>query len=103
VAVTYQPALEQLLVLLPQGASILQAVTLADADNQGHPGVFLDFNLNLNLPPPSSTGFLPAQQIRAPALVDYPERPAGDLYCRIPQDSPNTVRGARKLPCLASR
>jgi len=30
---------------------------------------------------------------------DLPERPAGDLYCRIPQDSPLNVRGARNIPC----
>ena len=37
---------------------------------------------------------------RVAALEDYPDRPAGDLYCRIPQDSPNNVRGARNLPCI---
>jgi phospholipid/cholesterol/gamma-HCH transport system substrate-binding protein len=60
----------------------------------------LNFNLNLNLPPPCTTGFLPAQQMRAPSAVDYPERPAGDLYCRIPQDAMFDVRGARNLPCV---
>jgi phospholipid/cholesterol/gamma-HCH transport system substrate-binding protein len=25
--------------------------------------------------------------------------PAGDLYCRVPQDSPFNVRGARNTPC----
>jgi phospholipid/cholesterol/gamma-HCH transport system substrate-binding protein len=31
--------------------------------------------------------------------VDFPDRPAGDLYCRVPQDSPFNVRGARNSPC----
>jgi phospholipid/cholesterol/gamma-HCH transport system substrate-binding protein len=39
--------------------------------------------------------------MRTPNLEDAPDRPAGDLYCRIPQDSPITaVRGARNYPCL---
>jgi phospholipid/cholesterol/gamma-HCH transport system substrate-binding protein len=32
--------------------------------------------------------------------VDVPDRPAGDLYCRVPQDSPFNVCGARNYPCL---
>jgi phospholipid/cholesterol/gamma-HCH transport system substrate-binding protein len=99
VAVTYQPALEQLLVLLPEGTAQLQASVLADEDT-AHPAVALDFKLNLNLPPPCVTGYLPAQQQRTPNFQDAPDRPAGDLYCRIPQDAPNAVRGARNYPCL---
>src|SRR4029079_13802836 len=66
---------------------------------QPYHGAFLSFNLNLNLPPPCTTGFLTATQQRPPAAVDVPERPAGDLYCRLPQDSPFNVRGARNIPC----
>lgn len=58
-----------------------------------------NLNLNLNLPPPCTTGFLPAQQQRAPSLQDYPDRPQGDLYCRVPQDAPFNVCGARNTPC----
>ena len=61
---------------------------------------FLDFNLNLNVPPPCTTGYLPPQQQRSPAFEDYPDRPPGDLYCRVPQDSPFNVRGARNIPCV---
>lgn len=46
-----------------------------------------------------TTGFLPAQQRRIPTFEDYPDRPAGDLYCRVPQDSPFNVRRARNIPC----
>ena len=66
---------------------------------QGYKGEYLSFNLNLNLPPACTTGFLPAQQAAIPNLVDYPDRAAGDLYCRIPQDSQFNVRGARNIPC----
>lgn len=100
VLVTYQPNLEQLLVLLPQGIAGVQAISLANRNTrQGYKGGFLSFNLNANLPPPCTTGFLPVQQQRVSALEDYPDRPAGDLYCRIPQDSPFNVRGARNIPC----
>ncbi len=100
VALTYQPGLEQLLVLLPQAAATAQAIVLANRDTQQpYRGLYLSLNLSLNQPPPCTTGFLPAQQQRAPALTDYPDRPLGDLYCRVPQDSPLSVRGVRNLPC----
>jgi phospholipid/cholesterol/gamma-HCH transport system substrate-binding protein len=101
VAVTYQPALEQILVLIPQGVAALQAGVIANLNTkQDYKGAFLDFNLNLNLPPPCTTGFLPIQQQRTPNFEDYPDRPAGDVYCRVPQDSVFNVRGARNYPCL---
>jgi phospholipid/cholesterol/gamma-HCH transport system substrate-binding protein len=115
VAVTYQPNLEQLLVLLPQGTAVTQAVGVHKRNtDQDYEGDALIFNLNAlipalpapiplppqQLPPPCSTGFLPAQQQRTPTFEDYPDRPAGDLYCRVPQDSPFNVRGARNLPCV---
>ena len=68
---------------------------------QDYEGDFLTLNLNLNIPPPCTTGFLPVQQQRPPTFQDYPDRPPGDLYCRIPQDAPFNVRGARNLPCIS--
>ena len=101
VAVTYQPSLEQLLVLLPQGTATTQAVGVAKRNTkQDYEGDFLIANLNLNLPPPCTTGFLPAQQQRVASFEDYPDRAPGDVYCRIPQDAPFNVRGARNLPCV---
>ncbi len=101
IAVVYQPAIEQLIVLVPQGVAALQAGVVANLDTkQDYKGAFLSFNLNLNNPTTCATGFLPAQQQRTPASVDAPERPAGDIYCRIPQDAQRNVRGARNLPCL---
>jgi phospholipid/cholesterol/gamma-HCH transport system substrate-binding protein len=101
VAVAYQPAIEQLLVLFPQGVANIQGMMTANRNTkQDYKGLFLDFNLNLNLPPVCNTGFLPPQQQRVPSFEDYPNRPPGDLYCRVPQDSPFNVRGARNYPCL---
>jgi phospholipid/cholesterol/gamma-HCH transport system substrate-binding protein len=98
IAVTYRNDLEQLLVLFPQGTAVMSAIALANSSTK-HKGIYLDFNLNLNLPPPCNTGFLPVQQQRSPSDQDYPERPAGELYCRIPQDSDMNVRGVRNIPC----
>ncbi|WP_123023278.1 MCE family protein [Mycolicibacterium stellerae] len=101
VAVTYQASIEQLLVLLPQGVADLQAAGAANRNTkQDYNGINLDFNLNINLPPPCTTGFLPASQARTANFTDAPQRPPGDLYCRIPQDSAFAVRGARNLPCI---
>jgi phospholipid/cholesterol/gamma-HCH transport system substrate-binding protein len=100
VGITYQNDLEQLLVLLPPGIEILQGAGLANRNTkQAYKGGYLSFNVNLNLPPACTTGFLPPQQQRVPTDVDYPSRPAGNLYCRVPQDAPFNVRGARNIPC----
>lgn len=100
VGITYNHNLEQLLVLLPQGISILQGAGLANRNTtRAYRGGFLSFNLNLNLPPACLTGFLPPQQQRTPSDTDYPARPAANMYCRVPQDSPFNVRGARNIPC----
>ncbi|KAA1430382.1 MCE family protein [Mycolicibacter arupensis] len=103
IAVTFRQGIEQLLVLFPQGTAVMSAITLADSGlDTPYRGIYLDFNLNMNYPPPCNTGFLPARQQRVPAAVDYPDypdRPAGELYCRVPQDSDLNVRGARNIPC----
>jgi phospholipid/cholesterol/gamma-HCH transport system substrate-binding protein len=98
--ITYRNDLEQLLVLLPPGIAILQGAGLANRNTkQAYKGGYLSFNLNLNLPPACTTGFLPPQQQRVPTDVDYPPRPPGNVYCRVPQDAPFNVRGARNIPC----
>jgi phospholipid/cholesterol/gamma-HCH transport system substrate-binding protein len=101
VALTYQNDIESLLVIFPESIQAEQAGILGNLNTkQAYRGQYLSFNLNINVPPPCTTGFLPAQQQRVATFEDYPERPAGDLYCRIPQDSPITaVRGARNIPC----
>jgi phospholipid/cholesterol/gamma-HCH transport system substrate-binding protein len=101
VALTYQNDIESLLVIFPESINAEQAGILGNLNTkQAYKGQYLSFNLNINLPPPCTTGFLPVQQQRVPSFEDAPPRPAGDLYCRIPQESPITaVRGARNLPC----
>jgi phospholipid/cholesterol/gamma-HCH transport system substrate-binding protein len=101
VGLTYRDNLEALLTELPQVVADSQAGQLADKDMKGpYRGIYLDFNLNLNWPPPCTTGFFPVQQQRSAAFEDTPPRPPGLVYCRIPQDSPfNAIRGARNYPC----
>ncbi|HEV7827876.1 MAG TPA: hypothetical protein VGP04_03315, partial [Pseudonocardiaceae bacterium] len=100
VAITYQNGIEQLLVLVPHGVSVMQAGEVTRRNNKSPDvGQLIDFQLNLNLPPPCTTGFLPPQQQRTDNFEDSPDRPEGDLYCRIPQDSAFNVRGARNIPC----
>ncbi|CAJ1581081.1 MlaD family protein [[Mycobacterium] wendilense] len=102
VALTYNAGIEQILVVLPASVASLQAAGIANRDTrQDYKGAYLDFNLNLNLPPPCNTGYLPVQQRRPAAHTDAPDLPEGDVYCRVPQDSQVlAVRGARNIPCL---
>ncbi|WP_127784444.1 MlaD family protein [Rhodococcus sp. X156] len=97
VAVTYNAALEQVLVIYPPLAAALVSVVLPSA---GTGRANLDFVYALNTPPPCTTGYLPASERRLATEVDVPFTPDG-LYCKIPQDAANgvAVRGVRNLPC----
>lgn len=100
VGVAYRDDLEQLLVVVASATAGGQAILLPQRNTkQSYNGLNLSFNLNLNLPPACTTGYLPAQQIRSPSFEDHPDRPTDDLYCRVPQDSALNVRGARNYPC----
>lgn len=91
----YHKSVEQVLVLLPQAASVAQTTTLP------FPGeARIDLALAINQPPPCLTGFLPAPQWRSPADTSLAALPVG-TYCKIPQDfTQNAVRGARNIPCI---
>ncbi|MGE2814849.1 MCE family protein [Mycobacterium heidelbergense] len=91
----YHNGLEQVLVFLPQGASIAQTVG-APFPNQAA----LDLGLSINWPPPCLTGFVPASEWRSPADTSMVPLPSG-TYCKIPMDTPaNSVRGSRNIPCV---
>jgi phospholipid/cholesterol/gamma-HCH transport system substrate-binding protein len=90
----YHTGVEQVLVFLPQGASIAQTVA-APFPNQAA----LDLGLSINQPPPCLTGFIPAAEWRSPADTSMQALPHG-TYCKIPMDTPaNSVRGSRNIPC----
>ena len=74
IAVVYRHDIEQLLVLLPQGIAAMAAIVVPSSNTkQEYRGAQLDFNLNINLPPPCTTGYLPPTQRRSPASVDAPD------------------------------
>jgi hypothetical protein len=58
-----------------------------------------DFALTISDPPACTVGFLPPSQWRSPADTTTIDTPDG-LYCKLPQDSPLSVRGARNIPCM---
>ena len=97
IAVTYNPSLEQLLVLLPPYIASVQAVGLP----RNNPTGFTqgDFTLTINDPPACTVGFLPPSSWRSPSDLTDVDTPDG-LYCKLPQDSPIAVRGARNYPCM---
>ncbi len=88
----YNKNVEQVVVALPQGAALAQTATIFAPEG------LLHFALGINTPPPCLTGFLPASQWRSPADTKTEPVPSG-LYCKIPKDAPNAVRGARNYPC----
>ena len=95
--VTYNPSLEQLLVLLPGTVSLQQSFGIMKNNPYGLP--LSDFAFTISDPPPCTVGFLPPSQWRSPADTSTIDTPDG-LYCKLPQDAPIDVRGARNLPCM---
>ncbi|MGI9125437.1 MAG: MCE family protein [Mycobacterium sp.] len=96
IAVTYHASVEQLLVLLPPFIASIQAVGLP----RNNPTGFTqgDFTLTIGDPPACTVGFLPPSSWRSPSDLSDVDTPDG-LYCKLPQDSPIAVRGARNYPC----
>lgn len=97
ILITYNPSLEQILVLLPGVISLQQAFGLPNNNPTGLP--LSDFSFTVADPPACTVGFLPPSQWRSPADTTTPDTPDG-LYCKLPQDSPIAVRGARNYPCM---
>jgi virulence factor Mce-like protein len=96
VLVTYHAGIEQLLVLLPP----TQASLSSYGPKKNPTGVPIsDFSVTVSDPPACTVGFLPPSQWRSPADTTTIDTPDG-LYCKLPQDSPLNVRGARNLPCM---
>ncbi|UYP19509.1 MCE family protein [Rhodococcus sp. Z13] len=96
VGVIYNAGIEQILVLYPP-----MTTALITAAGSGPPedGAIVDFHLQLHDPPPCLSGFVPPDQWRSPADTSMVDTP-GDVFCKLPQDYPNAVRGARNLPCM---
>ena len=96
IGITYHPSLEQVLVLLPASVgytSTAAGMNWPDGKARG------DFALTIDDPPICTVGFLPPNQWRSPSDTGDVDTPDG-LYCKLPQDSPLAVRGARNYPCM---
>jgi phospholipid/cholesterol/gamma-HCH transport system substrate-binding protein len=98
ILVTYNPSLEQLLVLLPGVIAAEQAFGLPSNNPTGIPNGG-DFTFTIADPNSCTVGFLPPSSWRSPADTTTTDTPDG-LYCKLPQDSPIAVRGARNYPCM---
>ncbi|MEB4209564.1 MCE family protein [Mycobacterium sp. 94-17] len=94
VGVIYHKSVEQVLVIMP---ATLAAMLTVGGGEPPEEGGKVDFKLSLD-PPPCLTGFLPPPLTRSPAEVKPQEIPR-DLYCKVPQNDPSAVRGARNYPC----
>ncbi|WP_330183662.1 MCE family protein [Nocardia sp. NBC_01503] len=94
VGVTYHAGLEQILVIYPPLLSALLTAIRGPTEY----GAMVDFMLGLNDPPGCTTGFLPADQRRAPGDVSEIETP-DNMYCKVAQNAREAVRGIRNTPC----
>jgi phospholipid/cholesterol/gamma-HCH transport system substrate-binding protein len=91
----YHKNLEETLVFFPQFGTIAQSITAAFPDGAG-----LNIPAGLfNPPPPCLTGYMPANQWRAPADTSDADIPESS-YCKVPQDQQNAVRGVRNIECV---
>jgi phospholipid/cholesterol/gamma-HCH transport system substrate-binding protein len=95
VGVIYRKSIEQALVIFPAlQASLLTIggqLPLSEGGKQ-------DFKISINDPPPCNTGFLPPSEMRTPGDTTLRDLPT-DLYCKVAQNDPMVVRGARNYPC----
>ncbi|OBI78514.1 MCE family protein [Mycobacterium sp. E740] len=97
ILLTYNPSLEQLLVIFPGIIAAEQSFGLPQNNPTGLPSG--DFALTISDPTPCTVGFLPPSSWRSPEDMTSIDTPDG-LYCKLPQDSPIAVRGARNYPCM---
>ncbi len=95
IGVIYRKSLEHSLVVFP---ALLAALNTVAGGLPTDEGGKLDFKVDLGDPPPCSVGFIPPTQIRSPADTTLRELPT-DMYCKVPQNDPSVVRGARNYPC----
>ncbi len=96
VTAIYNKSIEQVLVIYPPlTAGLMTAAKLGPTED----GAIVNFHLQVNDPPPCTTGFLPADQRRSGDEVSTPDTPP-NLFCNVAPDDPSVVRGARNYPCM---
>jgi phospholipid/cholesterol/gamma-HCH transport system substrate-binding protein len=95
IGVIYHRSIEQALVIFPAlQASLLTIGGQLPIEEGGKQ----DFKISINDPPPCITGFLSPTDIRSPGDTTLRDLPT-DLYCKVAQNDPTVVRGARNYPC----
>jgi phospholipid/cholesterol/gamma-HCH transport system substrate-binding protein len=95
IGVIYNRSIEQALVIFPAlQAALITIAGQLPADEGGKQ----DFKISINDPPPCNVGFLSPMDIRSPGDTTLRDLPT-DLYCKVPQNDPSVVRGARNYPC----
>ena len=101
IAVVYRHDIEQLLVLFPQGIAAMAAIVVPSSNTkQELKGADLDFNLNINLPPPCTTGICrplsaahrPAWTRRTGPAADLLLSGAAGLRLQCPRGTQHSVR-----------
>ncbi len=96
ILMTYNASLEQLLVILPPYFAQQQSYApLSDSTGSARG----DFQASVDDPPACRVGFLPPSSWRSPDDMSDIDTPDG-IYCKLPQDSPISVRGVRNFPCI---
>ena len=95
IGVIYHRSIEQALVIFPALQASLNTIggqlPVAEGGKQ-------DFKISINDPPPCNVGFLPPTEQRSPGDTTLRELPT-DMYCKVAQNDPTVVRGARNYPC----
>ncbi|MEV6095425.1 MlaD family protein [Nocardia sp. NPDC051981] len=95
VSLKYHAGLEQILVVYPPLLASLLTAIRGPVQN----GAMVDFMLGFEDPPGCTTGFLPPSQRRSPADLSPIDTP-DNLYCKVPQNAKEAVRGIRNTPCV---
>ncbi|WP_232517802.1 hypothetical protein [Mycobacterium intracellulare] len=97
IGVIYHAALEQLLMLLPPSVAAYGSYGVTNNPTGLAVG---GFTLTIANPPAYTVGFLPPSSWRSPANVSEADIP-DNVYCKLPQVSPLSVRGSRNYPCMS--
>ena len=90
IGVIYSKSLEQALVIFP---ALMAALITVGGGVPADEGGKLDFKIDLQDPPPCTTGFIPPPLIRSPADTTLRDLPT-DLYCKTRAE--RSRRGARR-------
>lgn len=94
---TYVRHIEHVLIVLP--AVITTVLSAVPVDKRGERNAAnLWFKLGVD-PPPCTTGFRDADNVRDPSLIEPMQNPSQNDWCKVRSNSDLAARGARNAPC----